>query len=117
MNTHTHVIACGRWGGRGRRQRGGEEKSYKTGRILPNHGVRSYHVPKSPYFHYEFSLKDNHSFESLHPGGCVLFLIIRMSFTISSAKESRGAAQSFQHHLPGLYNVLTITFIWDYESE
>lgn len=43
-----------------------------------------YFVSKSLYFCHDFSRIDSCSFERLHPGGCTLFLIIRMSFTPST---------------------------------
>ena len=35
-----------------------------TRRILPSHGTRFYFVSRSLYFHYGFSLNDDHSFEN-----------------------------------------------------
>lgn len=51
---------------------------------IPSHGERFYCVSKSPYFLFDLSLMDGLSSESLHPGGCAVFLIIRMSFTMST---------------------------------
>lgn len=71
MNTHMHMFACG-WCHESSRH-GGEDE-LQDGEDISKPWDEVSFCFKFPFFHYGFSLMAGHNLESLHPGGCALFL-------------------------------------------